>query len=139
MLENTTITSDNQNGLQQASEFVENYENGIIKNYQYRYTTTEIGKCCIMNGINEMDIFKNEAQMQNTIDKYRKNGLIIMDANQLLNVVWEAFLKYVPGSVENLKRFEHDETKKFYAMLLNWRESKINCQVKCNKKIKVQR
>ena len=123
LLENTTITSDNQNGLQQASEFVENYENGIIKNYQYRYTTTEIGKCCIMNGINEMDIFNNETQMQNTIDKYRNNGLIIMDANQLLSVVWEVFLKYVPDSVENLKRFEHDETKKFYAMLLHWRES----------------
>lgn len=122
LLKNTTISSDNQSELDQASEFLENYEVGTIDNYQQRYTSTDIGKSCIMNGINEFDIFRNEPTMQITIDEYKQSGLLISDVVQLLEALWNVFLKYVQGDGETLKRFEYDETKRFYAMLLKWRE-----------------
>ena len=55
LLSQTKIDSSNEEELRQASEFIENYENGIIENYQERYTETDIGKACIMNGISEID------------------------------------------------------------------------------------
>ena len=44
LLEGTLINDKNQTDLRQASEFLENYENGIIKEYKDRRVNTDSGK-----------------------------------------------------------------------------------------------
>lgn len=44
LLEGTSINGKNQIDLRQASEFLENYENGIIKGYKDRRVNTDSGK-----------------------------------------------------------------------------------------------
>ena len=44
LLEGTSINGKNQTDLRQASEFLENYENGIIKEYKDRRVNTDSGK-----------------------------------------------------------------------------------------------
>jgi replicative superfamily II helicase len=57
LLSGTKINSKNEEELRKASEFIENYEKGVIDDYKERYTKTDVGKACIMNGISEIDIF----------------------------------------------------------------------------------
>ena len=40
LLANTKVTRENQENLRAASEFIENYENGVVENYSERYTTS---------------------------------------------------------------------------------------------------
>lgn len=122
LLDETKIDSSNDADLRQASEFIENYETGIIENYHERYTQTTIGKACIMNGISEIDVFTNEHDMQAKADKYAEENLKINDPDQLLNFIYELFIRYLPeGKSESLKRLEHPEARKFYAMMFGWR------------------
>lgn len=122
LLDETKIDSSNDADLRQASEFIENYETGIIENYHERYTQTTIGKACIMNGISEIDVFTNEHDMQAKADRYAEENLKINDPDQLLNFIYELFIRYLPeGKSESLKRLEHSEARKFYAMMFGWR------------------
>lgn len=122
LLDETKIDSSNDADLRQASEFIENYETGIIENYHERYTQTTIGKACIMNGISEIDVFTNEHDMQAKADRYAEENLKINDPDQLLNFIYEFFIRYLPeGKSESLKRLEHPEARKFYAMMFGWR------------------
>lgn len=122
LLDETKIDSSNDADLRQASEFIENYETGIIENYHERYTQTTIGKACIMNGISEIDIFTNEHDMQAKADRYAEENLKINAPDQLLNFIYELFIRYLPeGKSESLKRLEHPEARKFYAMMFGWR------------------
>ncbi len=122
LLSHTKINSSNEEDLRQASEFIENYENGIIDEYKERYTQTDIGKACIMNGISEIDVFSNEANMQNNVDSYQMENLKINTTEQLLDLIYDLFIRYIPDSRnDNLKRLENEEARKFYAMMLNWK------------------
>lgn len=48
LLSEAKITTMNEEELRHASEFIENYENGVVEDYQERYTSTVSGKACIM-------------------------------------------------------------------------------------------
>lgn len=122
LLSQTEITSKNEDDFRQASEFIENYENGVIEDYQDRYTKTDAGKACIMNGISEIDIFSHEGDMQRQVNAYQSDDLKISDSNQLLEVINELFIQYLPDSgEESLKRLENKEARNFYAMMFDWR------------------
>lgn len=122
LLSHAKIDSSNAAGLRQSSEFVENYENGIIENYRERYTQTDIGKACIMNGISEIDIFSHEITMQQKADIYQSTHLKVSDTDQLLTLIYDLFIQYLPDdNADNLKRLENKEARNFYAMMLGWR------------------
>lgn len=122
LLTQAKIDSSNEDELRQASEFIENYENGIIENYRERYTQTAIGKACIMNGISEIDVFKYEIHMQQRADIYQTANEKIRSTDQLLDLIYELFIQYLPdGRGDNLKRLENKEARRFYAMMLDWR------------------
>lgn len=122
LLANTHIDTINQDTLVQASEFIENYENGVVSAYQNRYTTTEAGKACIMNGISEIDVFSNEENIQARVNSYKKENAIIADPNTLLDMIYDLFLQFLPEKgYENLTRLENQEARHFYAMMLDWR------------------
>lgn len=122
LLSQTKIDSSNEEELRQASEFIENYENGIIENYQERYTETDIGKACIMNGISEIDVFSYELIMQQQFNVYQSANVKVNDTDQLLDLISTLFVQYIPNDgKEILKRLENKEARNFYAMMLSWR------------------
>lgn len=124
LLENSEITSKNEAAFNTAQEFIENYENGTITDYKQRYTTTEVGKSAIMNGIRmqEIDIFQEEDDMQTSVDEYRVNGTIIENTDSLLEAIRKIFIDHLSsGSNGNVSRLCNDDARRFYSMLLDWR------------------
>lgn len=122
LLSEAKITADNEEKLRQASEFIENYENGVVEDYQERYTNTVAGKACIMNGITEFDVFEYEVTIQQQVDAYQGESLKISDSNTLLETINELFIQHLPDNgTESLKRLENKEARKFYSMMFEWR------------------
>ena len=122
LLSEAKITADNEEKLRQASEFIENYENGVVEDYQERYTNTVAGKACIMNGITEFDVFEYEVTIQQQVDAYQGESLKISDSNTLLETINELFIQHLPDNgAESLKRLENKEARKFYSMMFEWR------------------
>ena len=75
-----------------------------------------------MNGISEIDIFLHETTMQQKADIYQSTHLKISDTDQLLALIYDLFIQYLPDDkVDNLKRLENKEARNFYAMMLGWR------------------
>lgn len=122
LLSEAKIIANNEEKLRQASEFIENYENGVVENYQERYTSTVAGKACIMNGITEFDVFEHEATIQQQVDAYKGKRLKISDSNTLLETINELFIQHVSDNgAESLKRLDNNEARKFYSMMFEWR------------------
>lgn len=122
LLSEAKITADNEEKLRHASEFIENYENGVVADYQERYTSTVTGKACIMNGITEFDVFAHEVTIQQQVDAYQGEGLKISDSNTLLETINELFIQHLPDNgAESLKRLENKEARNFYSMMFEWR------------------
>lgn len=122
LLSEAKITADNEEKLRQASEFIENYENGVVEDYQERYTNTVAGKACIMNGITEFDVFAYEVTIQQQVDAYQGESLKISDSNTLLETINELFIQHLPDNgAGSLKRLENKEARKFYSMMFEWR------------------
>lgn len=122
LLSEAKITTMNEEELRHASEFIENYENGVVEDYQERYTSTVSGKACIMNGITELDIFAHEAAIQQQVNGYQSENLKISDSNTLLETIYKLFIQYLPDNgAESLKRLENQEARNFYSMMFEWR------------------
>ena len=129
LLSQTKITEVNKEELRHASEFIENYENGAVENYKERYIDTTFGKACIMNGANEIDVFKYENEIQQQVSKYQHENQKINDSTKLLEIINELFIKYLPeNGTDSLRRLSNKEARKFYAMMFEWRvENKSYC------------
>lgn len=125
LLTNTKIDDGNVAHLKEAQEFIENYEPGIIKDYDNRYTQTNIGKACILNGVREIDVFTEEGKMQAVADTYITKGKI-NNTDDLLEAIVKIFISKVSATAsgaDKLSRLERSEAQKFYSMLLEWRVS----------------
>lgn len=122
LLENTIINATNIKKLDQSEEFIENYEQGTIKDYNKRLAKTEIGKSCFLNNIIEIDVFDKELYLQTIIDRCINQNLIISETNILFNALYKIFFQNViDNKYDKLTRFEHEETINFYKMFLDWK------------------
>ena len=110
----------NESDLQHAKEFIENYEEGAIDDFSERKTKTEIGKYCILNNINEIDVFNEEHALQVKIDQYRESESKISNIDQLIDVLHSLFFS-ISNIDDNLDRFKNEATRRYYKMFLNWR------------------
>lgn len=119
LLEKTAITAENKEQYDSAREFVENYEEGIIDDYNLRKTKTEIGKACFLNNVTELDIFENEEYLEEYVTRIRDAGLIIDDTQMLFQVLYNMFFSRITD--DRIKRFEYEETRNFYKMFMDWR------------------
>ncbi|UOC10555.1 hypothetical protein [Streptococcus equinus] len=119
LLDNTPITEENSEVFERANEFVENYEGGIVPDYSFRTVSTEAGKLCFMNNITEIDIFEHEDKIQQSTDAFKKQGVLIDNTADLFEIIFEMFLS--KSNEDSMKRFEHEETRRFYKMFLDWR------------------
>lgn len=123
LLENAELDTEKENQLNGEKEFIENYEEGTLRDFYGRKTKTDIGKACFANNINELDIFEYEGVMQQRVDAIIKRKVLISETQILFNVLYEIFFKYIAdnGKTQNLMRFQYQETRNFYNMFLNWR------------------
>ena len=119
LLDKTSITSDNKNIFKKANEFIENYERGIIPNYEFRTVKTEVGKICFKNNITEFDIFLHEETIEAEVSRIKQEIHLIDNTEVLFKIIYEMFL--CKSTEDFMKRFEHEETRRFYKMFLDWR------------------
>lgn len=122
LLKNAQITEENKNIFNSAQEFIENYENGTIADYQQRYITTEIGKSSIMNGIREIDVFQEESYMQDSVNEYHLHDEVIDNADSLMEAIQRIFINHIDSAGnDNVRRLHNDDACKFYSMMFDWR------------------
>lgn len=120
LLENTIINATNEEKFYQAQEFVENYENGIIQNFNKRRAITEVGKSCILNNVIEFDVFASEVEIQRRIDWIRTNQITISSCKELVDIITELFINKIDAQkYNNYLRFNNQAAKNYYAMILN--------------------
>lgn len=124
LLENTVITEKNKQKLEEAEEFIENYEPGIIENYHLRRVHTNIGEVCFANSISEFDIFEVEEELNDQILQYKESGGVITDTEELFDALYNMFFCRIDD--DNIKRFVHKETRNFYKMFLDWRITNVS-------------
>ena len=122
LLEKTTINQDNKDKLENAQEFIENYEGDIVQDYSLRKVKTEAGKICFMNNITEFDIFCYEKNIEIVSKKIKEKGTLIDDTNLLFGVLNSMFFSIITDD-NNIKRFANEEARRFYKMFLDWRIS----------------
>ena len=122
LLEKTTINQDNKDKLENAQEFIENYEGDIVQDYSLRKVKTEAGKICFMNNITEFDIFCHEENIEIVSKKIKEKGRLIDNTNLLFDILNSMFFSIITDD-NNIKRFAHEETGRFYKMFLDWRIS----------------
>lgn len=85
-MKNAEITPANEEDFRHAKEFIENYETGTVDNYQDRHVQTNIGRSCILNGVNEFDVFVNENDMQAVVDKCLASDLKVCTSKELFKI-----------------------------------------------------
>lgn len=121
LLKNVKITEGNEMKKNEADEFIENFEPGVISNYNRKHAQTELGKICFMNNISEIDIIKNEFSMQYMLGTYDLES--INSAEGVFEAFVEIFLPYIRDheDYKNLSRLSYKESQRFYQMFLNWR------------------
>lgn len=122
LLEKTTINQDNKDKLENAQEFIENYEGDIVQDYSLRKVKTEAGKICFMNNITEFDIFCHEENIEIESKKIKEKGRLIDDTNLLFDILNSMFFSIITDD-NNIKRFAYEEARRFYKMFLDWRIS----------------
>jgi len=123
-VENILLSSTNANSRKndytKAIEFIENYEKGVVNNYKDRYIKYPVGQACVMNRVNEIDIFRHEFSMNQKINNNIKSK--INNADDLIDVIANNFLIYIgPNHKDPLQRLILPEVRRFYAMMFGWR------------------
>ena len=124
LLENTIIDTDSKNiELNKAKEFLENYEEGVIDNYSKRLTKTPVGKSCVLNNVNEFDIFECEEDLQREIESYKEYYSKNNDSNILIEQIYKLFISNISNDSDNnsILRFTHEPTRNYYKMFLSWK------------------
>src|SRR5699024_6698350 len=119
LLENVSITEENKNEKVKADEFIENFEKGIVTNYEKPYAKTTVGEYCFLNNIREIDILENEQAIQYKINQRRIEK--VDNVESVFKLFADLFLPFVDDNQKNLKRLRNKEAQRFYQMFLNWR------------------
>ncbi|WP_107942633.1 DEAD/DEAH box helicase [Metasolibacillus fluoroglycofenilyticus] len=119
LLKNVEINDENISLKESADEFIENFEPGVITDYDKTYAQTKIGRICFANNINEIDIIDNEQLMQNIVDKYADTKL--KTTEEIFEYFSTLFLPFIKESEMNIKRLSYPESRNFYKMFLDWR------------------
>lgn len=129
LLEATTIVDGEvADRHHDAVSRLENLHPGVVTGQKCRYVKTDVGRLLIANSISEIDVFKSEEEIEQTISmSIEKNGLI-ENADRLLLEVKNCFIENFDKSrkYSDLERLKNQPTIDFYAMLLDWKLKKYS-------------
>lgn len=124
LLEATTIVDGQVSKLyDDAIQRLENLHPGLVSNQQCRYVATKVGKLMIANSISEIDVFKEEKQIDRLINKSIEVNGRINDVDRLMRAIQKLFIESFDENREysDLLRLKEPAALKFYAMLLDWK------------------
>jgi hypothetical protein len=121
LLKNVELTSENLTKKEIADEFIENFEPGVVNNYNKSYAQTEIGRLCFANNITEIDIIANEQVMQQIVDLNK--DILLTTSNEIFEFFSRLFIPFIKETEgnNNLRRLSFVESRNFYKMFLDWR------------------
>lgn len=122
LLENTEFIDDEK--LNDTLEFLENFEENTLNEYNGKYVQTEVGKYCFLNNVFEINIIDFEWEIQEVIDSYRKQSLQIRDTQTIMDVIYNLFISKVnfeSNDYDNLKRLTNEKARIFYKMFIDWK------------------
>ncbi|MTJ02162.1 DEAD/DEAH box helicase [Idiomarina piscisalsi] len=124
LLEAVAIVDSNKKEYTHAITRLENLEKGVVNDYQYQYTETEVGNLLISNSVNEIEVFDKELEIHQAIENIKDES--ITNTNQLMDVLYNCFVCFIEETEVDspLLRLENQEAKTFYAMLLDWKIDK---------------
>lgn len=123
LLTECVVSDENVERKNEAIEYLENFEPGIISNSDVRYAQTEFGKSCYFNSVYEIDIIQYEEKCQKVVDEYRRKEYVAKSSNEIMNLFSEMFLPIIKEDkgYDNIKRLGEEKARAFYTMFLNWR------------------
>ncbi|MEG1647734.1 MAG: DEAD/DEAH box helicase [Bacilli bacterium] len=110
--------------LNDTLEFLENFEENTLNEYNGQYVQTEVGKSCFQNNVFEINIIDFELEIQKVIDDWRRQKLQIKDTKTIMEVIYTLFISKVNfegNNYENLKRLTNEKARIFYKMFIDWR------------------
>lgn len=122
LLENTEFIDDEK--LNDTLEFLENFEENTLNEYNGKYVQTEVGKYCFLNNVFEINIIDFEWEIQEVIDSYRKQNIQIRDTQTIMDVIYNLFISKVNfegNDYDNLKRLTNEKARIFYKMFIDWK------------------
>lgn len=103
----------------EADEFLENIQPGIT-GLDVASASTELGRACYLNNISEIDVLRNEGDIQAILD-VRVNPL--STSNEVMALIAEAFIPFLreESGYDALRRLGQESAQTFYAMLIDWK------------------
>ena len=125
LLENSIINKNKQVDLEKEKEYIENFQAGIIPNYQEAIVKTQIGDACIKNNITDFDIFDVEEEMQDYLNIVKKRYGRIENVDDLLNIIQKLFINHI-SSKNSLSRLKENNALDFYKMMMNWKQKNLS-------------
>lgn len=107
---------------------LENLHPGVVRDREFRYVQTTVGKLLIANSVTEIDVFLEEKNIEAKIQQSIKANGKINTAHRLMSVIVESFVEHFDGSREysHLLRLKETAARNFYAMLLDWKLKKYS-------------
>ncbi|TOH84649.1 hypothetical protein, partial [Vibrio parahaemolyticus] len=75
LLEVVDIVDGNKKEYKDAITRLENLENGVVNDYQYKYTKTEVGNLLIANSVSEIEVFDKELEIHQTIESIEDKSI----------------------------------------------------------------
>lgn len=123
-----TDTTNQKEKLDNATERLENLQNGVVTEFECRYVETAVGKLLLANSVNEIDVFQNEHKIKKRIEKYKASYGLIETADKLMAALKHCFIAFIPEHQNNkeILRLNESPALRFYAMMLDWRIKKLS-------------
>lgn len=102
--------------------FLENVETGTIQSPEtmVTYVSSEIAKLCFKNIVTEFDIIKNEKNLIANYCEYKSKDRKISNSEDVMDAIYNIFIKNIEITKPKLKRLFHQETRNFYSMIMGW-------------------
>ncbi|MEG0361774.1 MAG: DEAD/DEAH box helicase family protein [Longicatena sp.] len=122
LLENTESIDEDK--FNKTLEFIENFEENTLSEYNGQYVQTEVGKSCFLNNVFEINVVDYEREIQDAINVYQKKNLKINDTQTIMDIIYNLFVSKVnfeTNNYDNLKRLTNEKARTFYKMFIDWR------------------
>lgn len=102
-------------------DFIENFQEGTIPEYQKELITYPIAQSALLNNITEIDYNRWSKRMQERFDEMR-DSVYIDSVEKFLDAIATIFLNYIldDNKYQNLLRLKDVATRIFYTMFINW-------------------
>lgn len=109
--------SKDKSGKEDAVDFVENFQNGSIEDYEKKHVEKPIAKACVLNNITEINLLQCENELQRKYEDFlKKYDRKVDSVASFLDLFVRVFLPFVADCKENknLLRLANDAAQRFY-------------------------